>query len=84
MGNLRKGILSPAGGSWDRESPLKHMDCTVQESADLNRDGFPVLHQRIQTSSYPLTLWLLMVMIVLIDTANQMMLFKFYLTHIMF
>ena len=56
MGNLRKGILSPAGGSWDRESPLKHMDCTVQESADLNRDGFPVLHQRIQTSSYPLTL----------------------------
>lgn len=56
MGNLRKGILSPAGGSWDQESPLKHMDFIVQESADLNRDGFPVLHQRIQTSSYRLML----------------------------
>lgn len=52
MGNLRKGILSSAGGSWDQGSPLKHMDFIVQESADLNRDGFPVLHQRIQTSSY--------------------------------
>ena len=84
MGNLRKGILSPARGSWDQKSPLKHMDFIVQESADLNRDGFPVLHQKIQTSSYRLMLSLLMMMIVLIETAHQMMLFKFYLTHIMF